>query len=46
MKLCAMNPDFDHIRDKMLRGHEMRTMETITTQLHVVVVKDKSLGIY
>jgi len=33
MILCALNPDFDHVRDHILTGQEVPSMENFTTRL-------------
>ncbi|XP_014499471.1 uncharacterized protein LOC106760564 [Vigna radiata var. radiata] len=36
--LCALHPDFDHLKDQLLTSHEVPSMETLTTRLLCVPV--------
>jgi len=44
MILCAMNPDFYHIRDQILIGQEVPFMENLKTRLlHIPTLKSRNI---
>jgi len=47
MILCAMNSDFDHVRDKILTGQEVPSIANLTTRLlRVPSLKSKNIQEY